>query len=412
MLKPDSMAATLLITALVALGPLSTDMYLPALPTLTREFGVGVDAIQLTLSVFLVGFAVSQLIYGPLADRYGRKPVLLVALGLFVVATIGCALAQSVEALIVWRFLQALAGCAGPVLGRAMVRDIHGPERSAQVLSYMGTAMSLAPALAPILGGVLLVAFGWGAIFYALALYGLLGAWSVAKALPETLEERDTTALRPRQMALNFAHLLGHRAYLGYALSCSSAFAGLFAFIAGSPFALIDYFAVREDHFGYYFGFMVLGYMSGTVISGRLSPRLAGRPLLLVGAGCTALSGMSMVGGWWLSPNLWAIIVPVTTYAAGVGIVMPQALAGALAPFPRTAGAASALFGFLQMTCAALGGVVVGQLHDGSPWSMIGVIAAAGLATWLATGLVRMTPDPRPDPQPPLDPVAPGDRTP
>ena len=176
MLKPTSFVNTLAIAVLVALGPLSTDMYLPALPRIVQELESDSGSIQLTLSLFLVGFAFAQIIYGPLSDRYGRKPVLLAGLLLFAFSSVGCALSDNATALVLFRFLQALGGSAGPVLGRAMVRDIHGPKNSGRVLSHIGSMMALAPSVAPIAGGFMSLYWGWQSIFWFLALFGILGA--------------------------------------------------------------------------------------------------------------------------------------------------------------------------------------------------------------------------------------------
>lgn len=373
-----------LLAALVALGPLSTDMYLPALPTLMTVFDSGVNQVQLTLSVFLVGFALAQLAYGPLSDRYGRKPLLLAGLLLFALASLGCATAESIETLIVLRLLQALGGCGGPVLGRAVIRDLYDREKAARMLSYIGTAMALAPAIAPILGGYLLASLGWQAIFIVLALYGLIGAGAVQFALGETNTRRDFQALQPRQIVHNYKTLLCNRRYLGYALSCSFVYAGLFAFISGSSFVIIDYYGFPAQQFGYLFALVVVGYMSGTLLSGRLGSRCGHDRLLLYGAALCAIAGSAMVLLSLLFMQVATVIVPMVFYMLGVGIVMPQAMAGAIGPFPQMAGVASALLGFLQMTIAAVCGILVGHLHDGTALTMTLAIATMGAAT-LAT---------------------------
>lgn len=383
MLTAASPWLIVLLAALVALGPLSTDMYLPALPTLTTVFGSGVDQVQLTLSVFLVGFALAQLVYGPLSDRYGRKPLLLAGLVLFALASLGCAAAGSIETLIVLRLLQALGGCGGPVLGRAVIRDLYDREKAARMLSYIGTAMALAPAIAPILGGYLLTALGWQAIFVVLALYGFIGAGTVQLTLGETNTRRDPHALQPRRIVGNYSLLLRDRRYLGYALSCSFVYAGLFAFISGSSFVIIDYYGFPAQQFGYLFALVVVGYMSGTLISGRFGSRLGHDRLLLIGAGLCTAAGVAMVLLSVLFMQVATVIGPMVFYMLGVGMVMPQAMAGAIGPFPQMAGVASALLGFLQMSIAAVCGILVGHLHDGTALTMTLAIAAMGAATLL-----------------------------
>ena len=195
MLAPASIYTTALIASLVALGPLSTDMYLPAFPALKAAFSADIDQVQRTLSVFMLGFALAQLVYGPLSDRFGRKPVLAAGIGLFFLSSLGILFARSIEELTLLRLLQAIGGSAGPVLGRAMVRDIHGPRESARLLSYIATAMALAPAAAPVLGGFMTVWFGWSSIFLFLACYGLLGLVLLQLLVPETAPRIDRPSI-------------------------------------------------------------------------------------------------------------------------------------------------------------------------------------------------------------------------
>ncbi len=394
MFDPKSLKTTAIIAGLVALGPLSTDMYLPAFPQLMRDFGAGMDQVQQTLSVFLVGFALAQLIYGPLSDRYGRKPVLLGGLLLFLVSSIGAAAADSIATLTLLRLLQALGGSAGPVLGRAMIRDIHGPTESARLLSYIGTAMALAPAVAPILGGYMTTWLGWASIFLFLSAYAALGIVLLGMRVPETvlIEGRRVASLR--RLLGNYGRLLRHPRWPWYTLACSFVFAGLFSFLSGSPFVIIDFFGYREETYGLFFTLIVFGYMAGTLIAGRLVRHLgidrllgAGALLAATGGGTMALLALQQVH------SVWAVILPHVVYMVGCGIVMPQAMAGALAPFPEIAGTSSALLGFIQMTLAAAIGVAVGQFHDGTPLSMalsIGMTGALTLASFL---LLRRNPE-------------------
>ncbi len=385
MLRRDSPALTALLAALTALGPLSTDMYLASLPAMTRALATDVASVQLTLSVFLAGFALSQLFYGPLSDRFGRKPVLLAGLLLFAAAGIACALAASIEALIAARFVQALGACAGVVLARAIVRDLHEREHAARMLSYIAAAMGLAPAVAPVIGGYLHVAFGWQATFYALAGTGAALAAAVALLLGETNRQPDPLALRPRRLAANFAGLMRSRAFLGYALMLGFGYAGLFSFISGSSFVLVDVFGVAEDAYGYHFTAIVVGYIIGTTLGGRYSLRLGLDAVLGLGAGTVAAAGLGMALLAWGGAHHPATVTgPMIAYMVGLGMVLPQGMAGALSPFPRTAGAAAALAGFIQIMLAAAVGTVVGHLHDGSELPMASAIGFAGLAT-LAT---------------------------
>jgi len=384
MIDPRSTATTALIAITVALGPLATDMYLPALPALTEHFATGIDRVQLTLSVFMAGFAIAQLIYGPLSDRFGRKPVILGGLLLFSVASFGCLMAQSIEQLIALRLLQAVGGCAGPVLGRAMVRDIYGPREAARVLALIGMAMALAPAVAPILGGYMTAWWGWVSIFAFLAAYGALLVLTLALCAPETVPAKNPHATRIGDLLANYRHILRHPGWRAHTLCCSLVFAGLFAFLSGSSFVLIGYLGYAEQTFGLFFAAVVAGYMLGALLSARLATRLGGDWLIARGSLLAALSGVCMAALALAGVHTAAAVVaPQVVYMTGVGMVMPAAMAGALAPFPRMAGAASALLGFAQMGTAALLGSLVGHSGDGSPQIMSLVIAASGCGTLL-----------------------------
>ncbi|HEB96936.1 MAG TPA: Bcr/CflA family efflux MFS transporter [Sedimenticola thiotaurini] len=387
---PKSLQTTAIIAGLVAIGPLATDMYLPAFPQLMREFGSSMDQVQQTLSVFLVGFALAQLVYGPLSDRYGRKPVLLGGLLLFLASSIGAATADSMAGLTLLRLLQALGGSAGPVLGRAMIRDIHGPTESARLLSYIGTAMALAPAIAPILGGYMTSWLGWASIFLFLSAYAALGILLLGTQVPETMLIDGRHLASMRRLLHNYGELLRHRLWPWYTLTCSFVFAGLFSFLSGSPFVIIDYFGYREESYGLFFALIVFGFMAGTLIAGRLVRRMGIDRLIGTGALLAAGGGGSMALLALLRvDSVWAVILPHVIYMVGTGIVMPQAMAGALAPFPEIAGTSSALLGFIQMTLAAAVGVLVGQYHDGTPLSMSLSIGLMGTLTLVSFAVLR-----------------------
>jgi DHA1 family bicyclomycin/chloramphenicol resistance-like MFS transporter len=399
MRTPNSFPVTALLTALVALGPISTDLYLPSLPGLARYFAVGVDEIQLTLSVFLVGLATAQLVYGPLSDRFGRRPVLLVGLGIYVVASLVCMLSPSVPTLVVARFVQAVGACVGPVLGRAVVRDVHGREGAARVLSYMSAAMALAPAIGPILGGFLEEWFGWRVNFLALVLYGSAGLIVAWRILPETNRTPDLQAAEPLRILLGYRGFLNHRAYVGYVLCCAFAYSGIFSFISGSSYVLQEVVGLGPIGFGLCFAGVVVGYIIGTVVAGRLSRQLGIDRLVAVGSVVSVAGGVLLlalalgasaetaIGGALL------IVAPMLLFMIGVGLVLPNSIAGAIGPFPRAAGAASALLGFTQMTAAAVVGIAVARLYDGSGVPMAAAIATVALGALLAfLGLVRAAP--------------------
>ncbi len=398
MLRPESRAVTIIVTALVAFGAISTDLYLPSLPAIGAAFETDAAQVQLTLSLFLAAFALGQLVYGPLSDRFGRRPVLLVGLAIYLGATLACLFATGIEVLIAARFAQAVGACSGVVLGRAVVRDVHGRERAARVLSYIAMAMALAPALGPILGGFLQSWFGWRANFLALALFGGTTLIAVAAFLPETNNKRDPRATEPWRLLGNYRALARHPDYRAFVAIAACAYSGIFAFISGSAFLIIEVLGLSPEVYGLCFAGMVAGYMLGTFASGRLTMRLglermiaAGAVIGLLGGGVMALLSAAGV------LNLPALLIPVFVFTVGAGLMLPNSMAGALGPFPEMAGAASALLGFVQMAIAALIGVAVGHLHDGSGRSMAFAIAAVALGAFVTMLRLRRRsePDPR-----------------
>lgn len=387
-----SFGLALLLTTLVALGPLSTDLYLPALPGLTQVFATDVARVQLTLSVFLAGFAVAQLFYGPLSDRYGRRPVMLFGLGVYLLSSVACMLAPSIDTLIAARFFQALGACAGPVLGRAIVRDVYGPVQAARVLAYISGAMAIAPMIGPFIGGWLTVWFGWRANFAALTLFSAVQAVVVFVMLRESNAHRDPTATQPRRILENIRTLLASRRYLGYLLCVSFTYAALFSFISGSSFVLIDLHGLSPQWFGASFGVVVTGYICGTLVTGRFTLKLGPSRMVWMGALLGAGAGTLMVVlALFEVRSVWAILLPMSGYTAATGLVMPNAQGGALAPYPKMAGAASALMGFVQMALAAAVGTVVGHLYDGTAIPMTGAIALCGWAVLLSYYLLVRT---------------------
>lgn len=365
--KPDSFAVAALLTALVAFGPISTDMYLPSLPALVQDFQTDVPTVQLTLSAFMVAFALAMLVYGPLSDRFGRRPVLLGAIALYAVSSIACIFAPTIEALVVARVFQAMGCCAGPVLGRAVVRDVYGRERAAMVLSYMGTAMALAPAIGPIAGGWLQVVFGWHAVFVVLSVFSLLALIGVYLMLDETNAHRNPHAISPRSLLANYATLLSHRVYIGYVATISACYCVIFSFISGSAFVLIEVVGLSPDLFGYCFATIVIGYMTGTFLSGRLGRRVGLERLILVGTILGTLGGGAMAAFAWTGHvSVATIVLPQMLAMVGVGLVFPNCQAGAIGPFPQMAGAASALAGFFQMGVASAVGLAIGHAFDGT----------------------------------------------
>jgi DHA1 family bicyclomycin/chloramphenicol resistance-like MFS transporter len=360
-LRPETLAMTATLAMLTSLGPLSTDMYLPALPAIAEGLGTSVAGTQATLSAFLVGFACGQFFYGPISDRFGRKPVLLVGLAIFLLATIGCIIAPTIETLTIARFLQAL-GASGPiVLARAIVRDLYEGPRAGRELSRMGTFMGVVPAIAPILGGIILIFFGWRAVFVAILIAGLALAAVVIPALPETLKTRSPTPLSFGSILRGFAILLRHPTYRIYVGLSTLTYSGLFAFISGSSFVLQQSYGLSELAFSFSFAFIVIGFIAGTLVAQRVVGSRGLDGTIALGVACQAGAGvtmalLAMIG----TGTSLEITLPMGLYGVGVGLTMPQSMASAMAPFPERAGAASSLLGICQMSAAAAVGIGLG----------------------------------------------------
>jgi DHA1 family bicyclomycin/chloramphenicol resistance-like MFS transporter len=392
MYRPDTLALTALLGLLTAFGPLSTDMYLPSLPDIGRALNASTAKVQLTLSAFLVGFAIGQVIFGPISDRYGRKPVLLASLALYALASIACALATTIDLLIIARFVQAIGACGPIVLARAIVRDLYSGPRAGRELSIMGTIMGIVPALAPILGGLLHIAFGWTSSFWFTGLFGLITMVIVVARLPETVLERSTAPISPLGIIRTYGTILKNRAFVAYTTMFAATYGGLFSFISGSSFVLQDLYGLSPDAYGAAFGFTVIGFISGTLIGTRLVQRRGLNAALRLGVLLLLTASATMILGVALAiPSAFAVLVPMAIYTGGVGLMMPNSMAGALTPFPDRAGAASSLVGFLQMSFAALVGIVVGHALGSSAWPMVIAIAVLGCtaatAYWLSRGI-------------------------
>jgi MFS transporter, DHA1 family, multidrug resistance protein len=381
MLALTSVWTTILLAAAVALGPLAIDMYLPALPAMGEALSADTGQVQLTLSIYMVGFALAQLICGPLADRFGRKPIMIGGFLLFAIASVVCALATNIETLILCRFLQALGGSAGPVLGRAAVRDIYSPRDAARIMAILASIMALAPAVAPTLGGFMVVSLGWSSIFLALGGYALIMAVVAAVGIPEPMRPENRQSLRIGSLWKNYRAIASDISFLGYTLTNSLTFAGLFAFLSGSSFVLIDFLGVEPQYFGLFFACIVTGYIGGNLTAVGLGRSLTPDQILIRGL-IVAVAGGSLMAALATAHiyNVWAVILPQSLLMVGVGMVLPQTMAGALANFPSMAGSASALFGFTQMVVAATVGALVGHFHEGPPLVMAGIIAACAIA--------------------------------
>jgi DHA1 family bicyclomycin/chloramphenicol resistance-like MFS transporter len=393
MLRPGTFALTALLAGLSAFGPLTTDMYLPSLPEIARLLGASTAEAQFTISSYLIGFAVGQIIYGPFSDRHGRKPVLLGAVALYCLASLGCALSTSIEALIAARFAQALGGSGGIVLARAMVRDLYSGARAGRELSVIGAVMALAPVMAPIAGGALQTGFGWRSVFFTLVAVAAAGAVVIVLLLPETLPRRAAEPVSPASIANSYRIVARSGAYLAYMGLATFSYAGLFAWISAASFVLQDIYGLSPFAFGFVFAIGSVGYGIGSTLSARLTRYFGIDGILGIGGTTVALGGIAMVAAVAAGhDSALALVFSMAVYLAGLGMVLPQSIAGALTPFPERAGAASSLLGFIQQSAAALAGAIVGLLLAHSAWPLVIAVALNGGATlvlWLVTQGVR-----------------------
>jgi len=367
-----------ILVAMSALGPIALNIFLPSMPGLAKELAVDYGTVQLTLTFFLVGLGVAQLVYGPISDRWGRRPVLLWGLGIYCIGSIACVLAPSISWLMLGRILQALGGCAGLVLGRAIIRDLYERDRAAGMIGYVTMAMSLAPMLAPAIGGYLDGLYGWRTSFAFCSLAGVaVFAW-VVLTLPETLTERG---LGEGAAALlrGYAELLRSPVFCGYVLQTAFTSGVFFAFIAGAPFVVVTVMGEPASSYGLWFIVVSLGYLTGNFFTGRFAVRLGVDRMLVCGAIVQLFGTGALALASWLGPlSLPGIFLPMAVVALSNGLVLPNGIAGAISVNPRAAGAAAGLSGALQMATGAAAAALVGNGQDRDPsqypmiWTMLG----------------------------------------
>ena len=393
MLQPGTFGLTLLLAMLTALGPLSMDMYLPSLPDIAHVLDAPVARTQLTISSYLVGFAAGQMIYGPLSDRYGRRPVLLAAVALYLASTLACAAAQSVDLLIAARLLQGISGSGAIVLARAIVRDVYSGVQAARELSRMGSISATAPIVAPMIGGVLQAVFGWRANFFCMSAGGLIALLVAARLLPETLRPGNRAqSLSVFSMMRGYGAVARHRGFLIYLGIITTTYAGLFAWVSGASVVLQGIYGLSSVTFGFTFALGAAGYMLGAMLATRLVVRLGLERTIAVGVVVIAAGGLSLTLAVATGiPGLW-LVAAMALYLAGVGLAMPQAMAGALTPFPDRAGTAASLMGLIQQAVAAIIAAVIGAFLVQSAWPVTGVVLAMSTLTlllWVSTRTLR-----------------------
>ncbi len=389
MLHRDSRLLIVLLGALTAVGPFTTDTYLPSMPSIRDHFAVDMASVQLTLSMALLGGAVGQLFYGPLSDRFGRRPLLIGGLSIYVIASTACLFAGSIEHLITARFFQVFGSISAPVLARAMVRDLHEREAAARMLALIGIVNGLGPILAPTVGGILLATFGWRASFVFVACYGAVLVLLVTTALGESMPKTDEQALHPRRLAQTFLQLVRSRTFVGYMLINCFLFGGLGAYLAGVSFVVLRVLEVPTHLFGAVFGAIMAGNITGYILSGRIVRRFGHENTLHSGVTGIAIAGVVLAGFAWAGiHHVVTLVGPMMIYMFCFALAGPQAIAGALTPFPRSAGTASSLMGFFQSLTSAVVGMGVALAFDGTPKALASFVSLMALATLLAYRLV------------------------
>ena len=378
-----SLSFLLILSALMAFTSLSTDIYLPAMPTMERQLNG--DA-ELTITGFLIGFSIAQLIWGPISDRIGRKLPLFIGIVLFVIGSVGCALSESMSAVVFWRVFQAIGACVGPMLSRAMIRDRFAQSQAAQMLSTLTIIMAIAPIAGPFIGGGLLKVATWHWIFWLLAVIGVLMFITIFK-LPETLpiEKRASGSLW--NAFKNYRTLFANATFMRYTLSVTFFYVAAYAFITGSPFVYIDYFGVAAQNYGFLFGLNIIGIMSLSFLNRKLVSRFALSKLLVVSSLVAFVaSAVFFVLAWANIGGIWSVIVPMFVMFSMNGIIAACANAAALAAVPnQVAGSAAALLGSLQYGSGIISSLLLAVFSSGTPFTMAWIIVLfVGLSAMMA----------------------------
>ena len=376
------------LSMLMGFASISTDLYLPAMPLMAQSLVAETGMIELTISGYLIGFSLGQLLWGPISDRYGRRPSVAAGLVLFVFGSAGCALATSAQILIAWRVVQAVGACAGVALSRAMVRDLYQGNRAAQMLSTLITVMAIAPLIGPTVGGQIAALAGWRAIFWVLVGVGLVTLLSLM-TIPETLPTASRNQEHLGRAMLRYLTLLKNRRLLGYVGTGAFLYAGMYAYIAGTPFAYISYYHVPVQKYGLLFAVGIVGIMLANMLNARLVLRHGYDRVLLVGCYAGAFSALVTAfaagSGW---GGLWGLVIPLFIFASTTGLIVANSITGAMALFPERAGAVSALTGALQYGSGILGSGLVGLFADNTPWPMGWVIGVCGIGCLVSTRLL------------------------
>jgi DHA1 family bicyclomycin/chloramphenicol resistance-like MFS transporter len=374
--RPHSSFKIVFILGLLAmLMPLSIDMYLPALPVISAQFGVPAGSAQMTLSTYILGFALGQLFYGPMADSLGRKPVILGGTLVFAAAAVACALAQTIDHLIIMRFFHGLAAAAASVVINALMRDIYPKEEFSRMMSFVMLVTTIAPLVAPMAGGAVLVWFSWHVIFWILALAALLASAMIFFFIDETLPVERRQKFHIRTTIGNFASLFRHKRVLSYMLASGFSFAGMFSFLSAGPFVYIELNHVSPQHFGYYFALNIVFLFIMTIINSRFVRRVGALNMFRAGLWIQFVMAIWLVVSAFLGVGFWALVVGVAAFVGCVSMVSSNAMAVILDEFPHMAGTASSLAGTFRFGIGAIVGALLSMATFMTAWPMLWAMA-------------------------------------
>jgi DHA1 family bicyclomycin/chloramphenicol resistance-like MFS transporter len=378
--KRNRTVLILILGMLSAIGPFSIDMYLPGFPAIAENLHTSVDYVAYSLSSFFIGICAGQLICGPLLDRFGRKTPLCIGLILYIFASVGCAYAGSVEALILFRFLQALGGCVGMVAPNAIVRDVFPVEENAKVFSLLILILGVSPILAPTAGSYVIAAYGWPVVFIILAVVTALILLAVIFWLPESKKPDKTFSLKPKPILTGFANVLKQPQFATYAFAGAIASAGLFAYLAGSPFVFMELYGVSEQQYGWIFSAIAVGLIGCSQLNNLLLKRYSSAQILRVVLLTQSAIGLVLVILTAVEQaNLYSTTSLIFLFLSCQGFTFPNSAALAMAPFTKGAGSASALMGAFQMGCGALASALVGLFFNKTALPMTAIMAACSV---------------------------------
>ncbi|MGJ0624091.1 Bcr/CflA family multidrug efflux MFS transporter [Xenorhabdus bovienii] len=365
----------LILGLLSMLMPLAIDMYLPSMPTIATNFGVDAGRVQMTLSSYILGFAIGQMVYGPMSDSLGRKPVIVGGVIVFAIASAACALSQDIDTFISMRFLHGFSAAAASVVINALMRDMFTKDEFSRSMSFVTLVMIIAPLLAPMLGGLMMVWFNWHAIFWSISIAGVITAFLVAFFIRETLPKERRQRFNLKTIFNQFAMLFRQRQVLFYILASGFSFAGMFSFLSAGAFVYIDLNGVSAQHFGYYFGLNIIFLFIMTMINSQCVRKYGASKMLHFGVFVQFVMGLWLLFSTVLDLGFISLVLGVAIYISGISMITSNAMAVVLDDYPHMAGTVASLAGTIRFSIAALAGTILSSVSAKSAWPMVGSMA-------------------------------------